>query len=132
MKGKPTCNSRGKLSTHYSFTSKAVFDHVYLHLVLSDYLLLTELHNLNSCNMLYKHLCKIINKLNFNLVYDLFEYDLNYATEEEIPFKRSMQCLFLALVHKLCVPSMIRLLKGNHTAMYRNTKKTYCKILNDA
>lgn len=31
-----------------------------------------------------------------------------------------MQYLFLALMHRLHVPSMIRSLKGNHTAMHRN------------
>lgn len=81
MKGKLICNFRGKPSAHHSFTSEAVFDHVYLHLVLSDYLAPIDLKNLNACSMLYAHLCKMINKINLNLVYDLFEYDLNYAKQ---------------------------------------------------
>ena len=36
----------------------------------------------------------MINHIDLNLIYDLFEYDLNYAKQEEIPFKRSMQYLF--------------------------------------
>ena len=120
MKGKLICNSRGKPSAHHSSTREAVFDHVYMHLVLSNYLTPTRLCNLNSCYMLHNYFCKMIKQINLNLVYNLFKYDLNYATQEEIPFKRSMQYLFLALVHKFHVPSMIRLLKGNHTAMCRN------------
>ena len=34
-----------------------------------------------------------------------------------------MQCLFLALVHKLHMPSMIRSLKGNHTSMHRDLER---------
>ena len=123
LKGELICKSRGKPSAHHSCTSEAVFDHVYLHLVLSDYLSTTELQNLNACNMLYEHLCKMMNHINLNLVYDLFDYDLDYMKQEEIPFKRSMQYLFLALVHKLHVPSMIRSLKGNHTAIHRDPEK---------
>ena len=52
------------------------------------------------------------------LVYDLFEYDKDYASQEEIPFKRSMQFLFLALIHKLQMPAVIRSLKGNHAALH--------------
>jgi len=60
-------------------------------------------------------------------VYDLFEYDRDYASQEEIPFKRSMQFLFLALIHKLQVPAVIRSLKGNYTALYRNPDEILSK-----
>ena len=56
-------------------------------------------------------------------VYDLFEYDKDYASQEEIPFKRSMQFLFLALIHKLQMPAVIRSLKGNHTALHRDPEE---------
>lgn len=94
MKGEIICNSRGKPSSHHSFTSEAAFECVYLHLVLSGYLSVADLKNLNSCNMLYEHLCKMINHIDLNLIYDLFKYDLNCAKQEEIPFKRSVQYLF--------------------------------------
>ena len=73
--------------------------------------------------MFYEHLHKMINSINLNLVYNLFEYDLNYAKQEEIPFKRSMQYLLLVLICKLHVWNLIRSLKGKHTAMYRNLEK---------
>ena len=62
-------------------------------------------------------------------IYDLFEYNSNYASQEEIPFKRFIQFLFLGLIHKLQMPAVIRSIKGNHTTLYRNPKEilSQCK-----
>ena len=88
--GKLIAQSRGKPSSQHSFTSEVVFEHIYLHLVLSDYLAREELVHLNSSHMLLEHMCKMIRHMKPKLVYDLFEYDKDYASQEDIPFKRSM------------------------------------------
>ena len=42
--------------------------------------------------------------------------------DEDILFKRSMY-FFLALMHKLKIPIVIRSLKGNYTALYRDPEE---------
>ena len=79
--------------------------------------------------MLFEHVCKMIRHVKPKHTCDLFEYDRDYASQEEILFKRSMQFLFLALVHKLKMPAVIRSLKGNHTALCRDPEEilSQCK-----
>ena len=106
----------------HSFTNNITFEHVYLHLVLSSYLDNKDLKNLNKCHPLFRHLCKILTKICLDYVYDLFDYDLNYSSQESILQKRQLQYLFLALIHCLHILNMIRVLKGNQTAAYRDSK----------
>jgi hypothetical protein len=121
--GKLAAVKRGRPSKNHSFTSEATFDQVYIHLVISDYLDNSSLANLNACNMLFAHLCKMMSKLKLDYIYDLFDYDRNYAKQEQIPLYRNLQYLFLAIIHRMHVPSMIRSLKGNQTAEYRNPEQ---------
>ena len=60
LKGKLLSRARGKPSADHSFTSEVVFEHIYLHLILSDYLDTEDLARLNSLNMLFEHMCKMI------------------------------------------------------------------------
>ena len=68
-------------------------------------------------------MCKMIKHMEPKYIYHLFEYDKNYASQEEIPFNRSLQFLFLALIHKLQMPAVIRFLKENYTALYRESEE---------
>ena len=60
-------------------------------------------------------------------IYELFEHDKDYASQEAIPFKRKMQFLFLALMNRLQVPAVIRSLKGNHNALHRDPEEILAK-----
>ena len=66
-------------------------------------------------------------------IYDLFEYNRDYASQEEILFKISKRFPFLALIHKLQMPAVIRFLKGNYTALYRDSEEilSQCKEVLD-
>ena len=122
VKGELIVQQRGRPSKHHSFTSEATFDQIYFHLIISDYLDTTSLQTLNKCHVLFAHLCKMLRKIKLDYVYDLFADDKDYATQTFIPLKRRLQYLFLAMLHRMHLPSMIRSLKGNHTAMYRDPK----------
>ena len=61
--------------------------------------------------------------MNLNIVCKLFQYDPHYASQESIPTERRLQFLFLAIIHRLHVPSIIRSLTGNYTATYREPDK---------
>lgn len=77
--------------------------------------------------MLFEHMCKMIHYIDLSYVQKLMEYDLEYAQQVQIPQKRTLQFLFLALIHKLHLTNMIRSLNGNYTAKYRNP--VYSKTL---
>ena len=51
--------------------------------------------------MLFEHMCKIIKRIKTQSIYELFEHDKNYVSQEEISLKRKMQFLFLALINGL-------------------------------
>jgi len=114
---------RGWPLKDHSFTSKATFEQIYIHLLISDYLNKSLLANLNAYNMLFAHLYKMISKIKLDYIYDLFDYNRNYAQQEQIPLYRNLQYLFLAIIHRMHVLSMIRSLKGNHIAEYRDPEK---------
>ena len=97
-----------------------VFKHIYLYLILLDYLKAEDLRNLNLLNILFKHIFKLINYIKLQYIYELFEYNIKYTLKEKIPFKRKMQFLFLALINRLQMPAVIRSLKGNYTTLHRN------------
>ena len=68
-------------------------------------------------------------------IYDLFEYDKSYVSQDKILFKRLIQFLFLVLINKLQIPAVIRSLIGNHTTLYRDPEKTifkYAKAIDKA
>ena len=58
--------------------------------------------------------------MNLDVACKLFQYDPNYASQESMPTERRLQFLFLAIIHRLHVPSIIRSLTGNYTAAYRD------------
>ena len=120
IKGELVTQPYGRPSKNYSFCSDVTFELVYLHLVLSSFLSDSDLNSLNQCYPLFGHLCNIISKIKLSYIYDLFEYDLNYKEQSAIPPKRKLQYLFLALMHRLHIPSMIRSLKGNQTTAFRD------------
>ena len=61
---------------------------------------------------------KMIRKIKLEYIYNLFEYDIDYSTQEAIPVERKLQYLFLALIHKLHIPNIVRSLKGNQTVAF--------------
>ena len=65
----------------------------------------------------------MLHYMNLNVVCKLFQYDQNYASQESMPTERRLQFLFLARIHRLHVPSIIRSLTGNYTATYRDPEK---------
>ena len=120
IKGELVTQPRGRSSKNYSFYSDITFEQVFLHLVLSSYLTTTDLESLNQCHPLFAHLCTMLSKINLTYIYDLFEYDINYSKQIVIPSKRKLQYLFLALMHRLHIPTMTWSLKGNHTVAFRD------------
>ena len=119
--------ARGKPSAYYSFTSEVVFEYIYLHLILLNYLDTEDLAILNYLNILFEHMCKMIKRMKPYCVYEIFEHDKNYVSQEEIPFKRKMQFPFLALINRLKIPAVIRSLRGNHNALHRNPDEIIAK-----
>ena len=51
---------------------------------------------------------------------DLLEYDKSYAQQNSILLKRQFQHVFLALIYRLHMLSMVRYRKGNQTALFRD------------
>ena len=74
------------------------------------------------CHPLFENLIKIIKKIDFKIAYELFDYDLNYSKQKEIPIKKKMQFLCLGIIHKFYMPLVIRSLKGNYIGDYRDVK----------
>ena len=111
----------------HSFYSDVTFEQVYLHLILSSYLDDIDLKNLNIYYILFVYLCKMTKKIQLDYIYNLFDYNLNYKNQETIPKKCQLQYLFLALIHRLDIPNMIRLLGGNQTAAYRDSEAILAK-----
>ena len=62
----------------------------------------------------------MIKSIKLDYIYNLFEYDLNYVSQVTIPL---LQYLLLVIIHKLHILSMIRLLRGNYTAVFRDPEK---------
>lgn len=113
----------GKPSLRHSFTSDITFDYIYIYVITSEYLNDDDQEQLSACHPLYSHLNRMISRINLELVYRLSVDTKDYATQKEIPFVRRMQFLFSALIHKFNPPSMIRSLRGNYVADYRDPHK---------
>ena len=105
---------------NHSFMSEVVFEHIIVHLLASEFLQHKELEVLLRTHPLIDHLHRSRNRIRVADVCELFHYDLTHASQTDIPYRRKMQCMQLALLHSLHLPSVIRSLRGNHTALYRN------------
>jgi hypothetical protein len=55
IKGKLTTSALGAPSQDHTFTDDSVFKHIYLHLILSDFLLPNEIKALNTCHACLNH-----------------------------------------------------------------------------
>jgi len=96
-------------------------------LVISDYLDTEDLLKLNSLNILFVYMYRIIKYIKPQYIYELFEYNKDYASQKEMPFKRKMQFLFLALINRLQIPAVIRSLKENYTILHRKFDEILAK-----
>ena len=65
----------------------------------------------------------MLHYMNLNIVYKLFQYNTNYASQEIISTERRLQFLFLTIIHQLHVLSNIHSLPGNYTATYWDPDK---------
>ena len=71
---------RGKLTTlvlrtpskKHNFTDDSVFEHIYLHLMLSDFLLPKELNSLKACHAFFDHFHSILHHMNLDIMHKLF------------------------------------------------------------
>ena len=122
LKGELIKSSREKPKI-YNFVSDATFETVHLHLVLPSYLNRDELSNFNQCHVLFEHLHKMMSMIKLQYAYDLFTYDESYASQESIPSMSILQCLFLALLHRLNPYSAAHSLKCNKTSLRIDPKK---------
>ena len=75
----------------------------------------------------------MIQYIKSKLIYKLFKHDLNYNLQESIPLERKLQYLFLVLIHKLQICTVIKFLNGNQTAIFRYTSTILnkCKYILD-
>ena len=62
-KGKLTASALSSPSLNHMMTDDAVFEHMHLHLVLSDFLYPHEIENLNTCNILFNHFHAILHQM---------------------------------------------------------------------
>ena len=72
IKSKLTTSALGTPSQDHTFTDDSVFEHIYLHLILSDFLLPKEINALNSCNRSFHHFYHMLHHMNLNIVCKLF------------------------------------------------------------
>ena len=80
MKDELLLQQKKQSSKNYNFTSEATFEYVFLYLVLSSFLNYIKLRALNTYNLLFVHLYKIIKSIKLEYIYNLFKYNLNYAS----------------------------------------------------
>ena len=112
---------KGESSANHIFTSSIVLEYIYLYLVLS-FFLIEDLKKANSYSALFEYLHKIVKKIKLDYVCTLLEYNKKYISQEKIPLKK-LQYLFLALIYKLHILSILRSLKSNKTIAFRDPIK---------
>ena len=121
-KGKLISIARGKPSLRHSFYNDPVFEHVFIHVILSDYIPPIDLKHLLDVHPLFCHLHKMMSIIDISQIYSLFTPNPHYASQTSIPPIRRIQFLFLAIIHKLDLPSVIRSLPGNYNALHRHPR----------
>ena len=86
---------------------------------MSAYLMQQKQNNLDAYHLAYKYLSDMISRIEFDLIYKLNNYNLNYATQTSIPYFWRIQFLFSVIIHKFNPPAIIHSLSGNYIAEYR-------------
>ena len=97
---------------------------MHVHLIMSDFLDALSLAQLSKYYTIFKYFCKIISKIKFDCICNLFKHDELHAIQECILVKCRLQCLFLVIIDRLHIPSMIKSLKGNNIVEPYNLKDT--------
>ena len=85
-------------------TFDAVFEHIFLHLILCDYLSATEVKNLNKTGEAFNRFYGMLLDVEPNIVIKLFQYDPDYESQTTAPIERRLQLLFLTVMHIMHVP----------------------------
>ena len=104
-------------------TDDAVFEHMNLYFIISYFLSPLEIEHLKACNILFHRFHTILHHTQPEIVYKLFQCDKDYASQQSIPKERRLQFIFLSLVYRMCMPSMMWSLTGNYTASCRDLEQ---------
>ena len=88
-KGKLTASAPGSLSLSHIMTDDAVFEHVCLHLVLSEFLSPHEIENLNAYNVLFHHFHTMLHFKQLDIICKLFQCPQRTQTKVSIHFHHS-------------------------------------------
>ena len=118
------CATKGKLtlsvlrtpSLDHILKCDTCFEHTCLHLILSDYLFVTDVENLNKNSKPFAHFHKMLSHVEPNTVFKLFQDDLDYASQTSIPIEHILKFLFLEATYRLYVPSIMCSVTRNCTA----------------
>ena len=62
-------------------TDDAAFEHIHLHLILSNFLSPLKIEHLNACNVLFRHFHTMLHCMQPEIVYKLFQCDVDYASQ---------------------------------------------------
>ena len=82
---------------------KAVFERIFLYLILSDYLPITEVEHLHKCSESFDHFHIMILRMEPDLIYEFFQNDPDYAPQATIPIERRSKFLLLSAIHQFFV-----------------------------
>ena len=119
VKVKLILSALGTPSLDYVLICDAVFEHTYLHLILSNYLSPTGVENLNKTSKSFPRFHHMLLRTEPNIVFKLFHHDPECASQTSIPIEYRLQFMFLVVMHKLHSPPIMRSLAGNWKTSFR-------------
>ena len=119
-KAEETTSDYAKNYLDHIITDQASFEYTCLYLILSYFLKIKCVQIINTCRALFYHFNSILLYMKPRITHNLFQHDPGYVSQPTMPMERSMQFLFLTLIHRLHVPSIIRSLIKNCTALHRD------------
>ena len=124
LDGNLILSALGSPSLDHILTCDAVFEHTYLCLILSNYLSIMDVENLNKTSKALPHFHRILLRAEPNIVCNLFQYDPACAHQLSMPIECRLKFLFLVVMRTLYVPSIVNSLIGNCTASCRDPEKS--------
>ena len=102
-------------SGNNSFVNQPTCKDDYLHLILLDYVSLTNLANLKSCHPFVLYLNKIVLHICITIVRKLVHNDDNNYLPAYILNKHRLKFLIITVIYKKYEPSVVHMFPGNYT-----------------
>ena len=116
VKGKFTLSALGALSLDHILTGYVVLERTHIYSIVSDYLSATDMENLNKSRKAFTHFHRMIFREKYNIVFKLFQYDPHCMSQTYVHIESRLQFIFITVMHRLHVLSIMRYLDENCTA----------------